>query len=52
MLQQVSSDRLRQNFGRENTLFRLAAQLEAACPWRDLRPPVWAGSIINEMAKQ
>jgi amidase len=25
----------------EATLFRLAAQLEKACPWRDKRPPVW-----------
>lgn len=37
------------SFGREDTLFRLAAQLEAACPWRGQRPPVWAGSIVNEM---
>ncbi len=39
-------------FGREDTLFRLAAQLETACPWRERRPPVWAGSIVNEMSKQ
>jgi amidase len=29
-------------FGREDVLFRLAAQLEAAQPWRDRRPPVHA----------
>ncbi|KAI3601720.1 putative amidase [Cupriavidus necator H850] len=39
-------------FGREDTLFRLAAQLEAACPWRERRPPVWAGSIVNKTSKQ
>jgi len=25
----------------ETTLFRLAAQLEKECPWRDLHPPIW-----------
>jgi amidase len=31
-------------FGDEATLFRLAAQLEAARPWSRRRPPVWPGS--------
>ncbi len=30
-------------FGDEATLFRLAAQLEAARPWAQRHPPVWAG---------
>lgn len=30
-------------FGDEATLFRLAAQLEAARPWAWRKPPVWAG---------
>lgn len=28
-------------FGDEATLYRLAGQLEQACPWRGRRPPVW-----------
>lgn len=30
-------------FGDEATMFRVAAQLEKARPWRDKRPPVFAG---------
>ena len=32
-------------FGGEATLYRLAAQLEAAEPWSIRRPSIWAGSI-------
>jgi amidase len=32
-------------FGREDLLFRLASQLEAASPWSARRPAVWAGTV-------
>jgi len=31
-------------FGRDDRLISIAAQLEAAAPWADRRPPVWAGA--------
>lgn len=31
-------------YGREDLLFRVGAQLERALPWRDRRPPIFAGA--------
>jgi amidase len=31
-------------FGEEATLFRLASQIEAARPWKDRQPPIFAGN--------
>lgn len=33
-------------FGREDRLFRLAAQLETALPWSGRKPDVWAGGTM------
>jgi len=38
------------SFGREDILFRLAAQLEAAMPWHGRRPPVWAGTCSTDIS--
>ncbi|MFE2874138.1 amidase [Streptomyces roseus] len=32
-------------YGREDVLFRLAAQLEQAAPWAHRKPAVWAGAV-------
>ncbi|WP_113705150.1 amidase [Nonomuraea lactucae] len=32
-------------YGREDTLFRLAGQLERAHPWSDRTPAIWAGDL-------
>ena len=37
-------------FGDEATLLRLAAQLEAAQPWRDHRPPIHASTLATTAA--
>ncbi|MGD9330955.1 MAG: amidase [Desulfobacterales bacterium] len=36
-------------FGKEDLLFRLAAQLETARPWAAKKPPVWAGPKTRQM---
>ncbi|MFB7594054.1 amidase [Streptomyces sp. NPDC056160] len=35
-------------YGREDRLFRLAAQLEQASPWRERTPVVWAGHQADD----
>ncbi len=32
-------------YGREDVLFRLAAQLQKAAPWAQRKPAVWEGAV-------